>query len=96
MISEKLEARVIYKRKHDKKFDPEVKAIIDKAVRKLVLVMRGLEVGGTMKREDIEDCVIRSFEQAEYLYYALDEHELLNVMEREIANEQFRNSRRHQ
>lgn len=94
MISEKLKERPVYKERwetdHERKHDTQGKALINKEVRKLVLLMRGLEVNGVMTREQIENCTLKAFEHAEYLYYGLGEHELMSVVEREIANDKGR------
>ncbi len=94
MISEKLRVRVVYKDRFEtdaeRRHDAQGKALINRAVRKLVLLMRGLELHGVMTREQIENCVIRAFETAEYLYYGLSEHELMAVIDREVANDKGR------
>lgn len=98
MISEKLKARVLYKDRWEtdaeRRHDAEGKALIHRAVRKLVLLMRSLEVHGIMTREQIENCVIHAFEQAEYLYYGLSEHELMMIVDKEIANDKGRKRNR--
>lgn len=90
MIAEQLAKRTLYEWRADKKFDRDANAVIDKAVRRLVLVMRSLEVEGVMSREDIEDCIIRAMEKAEWLYYGLDELELMQIVDKEIANDNGR------
>ena len=87
MLSKKLKERPLYEWHGDKLFDMDAEAVIDKAVRKLVLVMRSMEVKGGMSREDVEDCVIRAMEKAEWLYYGLNELELMSVVDKEIAND---------
>lgn len=90
MISEKLKYRLVYVERPASRFDAEGKALINKAVRKLVLLMRSLEVHGLMTREQIENCVLEAFENAEYLYYGLGEHELMMIVDKEIANDKGR------
>lgn len=94
MISEKLKERPVYKERwetdHERKHDTQGKALINKEVRKLVLLMRSLEVHGLMTREQIENCVLEAFENAEYLYYGLGEHELMMIVDKEIANDKGR------
>lgn len=98
MISERLRERPIYKDGNksdsDSRYDREGKALIDKEVRKLVLLMRGLEVNGVMNRDQIENCVLHAFEHAEYLYYGLGEHELMMVVDKEISNDKGRKRHR--
>lgn len=94
MISEKLKARLVYVERPESIFDAEGKALINKAVRKLVLLMRSLEVHGIMTREQIEDCVLTAFENAEYLYYGLGERELMMIVDKEIANDKGRKRHR--
>lgn len=94
MISEKLKARLVYVERPESIFDAEGKALINKVVRKLVLLMRSLEVHGIMTREQIEDCVLTAFENAEYLYYGLGEHELMMIVDKEIANDKGRKRHR--
>ena len=94
MIAKQLAERTLYEWREDKKFDRDAEAVIDKAVRRLVLVMRSMEVKGGMSREDVEDCVIRAMEKAEWLYYGLDELELMSVIDKEIANDNGRKKHR--
>ena len=94
MIAEQLAKRTLYEWRPDKKFDRDAEAVIDKAVRRLVLVMRSMEVKGGMSREDVEDFVIRAMEKAEWLYYGLDELELMSVIDKEIANDNGRKKHR--
>lgn len=94
MIAEQLAKRTLYEWREDKKFGRDAEAIIDKAVRKLVLVMRSMEVKGGMSRVDVEDCVIRAMEKAEWLYYGLNELELMSVIDKEIANDNGRKKHR--
>ena len=94
MISEKLKARLVYVERPESIFDAEGKALINKVVRKLVLLMGSLEVHGIMTREQIEDCVLTAFENAEYLYYGLGEHELMMIVDKEIANDKGRKRNR--
>lgn len=94
MVSEKLKLRIVYKDRWEtdaeRRHDTQGKALINRAVRRLVLLMRGLELHGVMTREQIENCVIHAFETAEYLYYGLSEHELMAVVDREVENDQRR------
>ncbi len=77
MISEKLRLRLVFANRPEQEYDKEGKALINRIVRKLVLLMKSLEAYDIMTREQIEDCVLSAFESAEYLYYALGEHELM-------------------
>ena len=90
MISEKLKYRLVYVERPKEYHDKESKALINRLVRKLVLLMRSLEVHGVMTRGQIEDCVLTAFENAEYLYYGLGEHELMTIVDKEIANDKGR------
>ena len=98
MVSEKLKLRVVYKDRWEtdaeRRHDTQGKALINRAVRRLVLLMRGLELHGVMTPAQIENCVIHAFETAEYLYYGLSEHELMAVVDREVANDKGRNGNR--
>lgn len=94
MISERLNARGVYEERVKKAFDAEAFRVINAAVRKVVLVMASLEKHGVMSREDIEDAVIASFEQSEYLMYGLSEHELMKVVDWEINNDRARRESR--
>lgn len=90
MLSERLANRTLYEWRPDKKFDREVTDPISKAMRKLVLVMRLLEVRDGMSRSDVEDLVINALEKAEYLYYGLEEHELMQIAGKEKNNDNVR------
>ena len=94
MISEDLRKRALFKARwetdHARIHDPEAKALINRAVRKVVMLMAGLEAHGVMTREQIENCVIHEFEKAEHLYYGLQKHELMLAVDREVANDKGR------
>lgn len=94
MISEALRRRALYGARvgtaHERLHNPEVKILINRAVRKVVMLMAALEKHGVMTREQIEDCVLREFEKAEYLYYGLQEHELMTAVDKEIKNDKRR------
>ena len=87
MLSERLATRTLYEWRPDKKFDREITDPINKAMRKLVLVMRLLEVRDGLNRTDVEDLVINALEKAEYLYYGLEEHELMQIAGKEKNND---------
>ena len=89
-MAAELAKRTLYEWRPDKKFDKDAEAVIDKAVRKLALVMISLEVKNVMSPEDIEDCVINAMGKAEWLYRGLDEDELMLVIDKEIANDNAR------
>lgn len=88
-LSGKLAERPLFNTRK-KSFDKDAQAVIDKAVRKLVMSMRAFELKGVMSREDIEECVLNSMENAEYLYYGLAEHELMQIIDMEINNDKRR------
>lgn len=90
MISEKLRYRAVYAERPECKHNAEGKALINIVVRKLVLLMRSLEVYGVMTREQVEDCVLNAIENAEFQYYGLGQYELMAVTDREIANDKGR------
>ena len=90
MISKKLKERPLYEWHEDKLFNKDAVAVIDKAARRLVLVMRSLEAEGVMTSEDIEDCVIRAMEKAEFLYYGMSKAELMQIVDKEINNDNGR------
>lgn len=74
--------------------DPEAKALIRRAVRKLVMLMVALERYGALTRGQVEDCVLRELEYAEYLYYGLQEDELMLAVDKEIKNDKGRKRNR--
>jgi hypothetical protein len=90
MLSERLKDRTLYEPRSEKAFDRATTDVINKAMRKLVLVMRLLEVRDGMSRSDVEDMVVSALEKAEYLYYGLEEHELLEIAGKEKANDERR------
>ena len=90
MISKKLEDRVLFQWREDRRLNREEQALIDRAVRKLVLLMRAYETHGIASRETIEEAVLRAFEKCEYMYYALDENEIMSVIKMEARNERYR------
>lgn len=92
MVHEKLQNRDVFKQVFlpDMKFDQDARDILDKCVRRVVLAMKSIEADGVQTREEIERYVIRAFGQAEYLYYGLDEHELMTVLDMEKKNDKAR------
>lgn len=88
MVSKRLNNRDVYKTSwfSDEKYDSVAEKSIDKHVRRLVMLMKVIESKGIMPLDKTERCVIRAFERAEYLYYGLDEHELMQVVKMERAN----------
>ena len=94
MVSERLNDREVFKKSDwfsDEKFDKVAGDAISKQVRKLVLLMKCVEASGREPLDKVERRVIRAFEQAEFLYYGLDKHELMQIVERENANVKGRN-----
>jgi hypothetical protein len=79
-----------YRRRESTKSNPKAEAIIDRLVRRLVLFMRCAEEDGAMSRDRIEACVLRAFENAEFLYYGLTSEELMTMIEMELRNERIR------
>lgn len=71
-------------------FDPKAKAMIDIQVRRLVMLMRSIELDGVMGFLDIEMAVIDAFEKAEHLYYGMSKEEFARLVGKEVANEQAR------
>lgn len=73
---------------HDesKWFDRKAKTLIDIQVRRLVMLMRSIELDGVMGFLDIENAVIDAFEKAERLYYGMPEEEFAQIIEREVSN----------
>ena len=91
MISDKLADKVLFQWREDRDpFDREAKMVIDRGVRRVVMLMRAFETHGYGTREDIEEAVLQAFERAEYLYYGLDEHEIMSVIKMEGRNEKGR------
>ena len=95
MMSERLRERPIFSWREDTdSLTSEEQALIDRAVRKLVLLMKAYEAHGVARRDVIEEAVIDAFEKAEYMYYALSEHEIMQVIEWESRNEKGRRQHR--
>ena len=92
MISERLKARVLFSKKREAKINAP--SVIDKGVRNLVLAMKIYEEHGAMNREQIETCVIRAFENAEFMYYGLDKDSLLAIARMEENNVNARKNSR--
>ena len=93
MVSERLSKREVYKTRwfSDEKYDSHAEKAIDKHVRRLVMLIKYIDAKGIMPLEKTERCVIRAFEKAEYLYYGLDEHGLMQVVKMERGNVKGRN-----
>ena len=79
-----------YRRRESTKANAKAEAIIDRLVRRLVLFMVCAEKDGAMSRDRIEACVLKAFENAEFLYYGLTSDELLTLIEMEWRNEKVR------
>ena len=95
MMSERLRERPIFSWREDTdSLTSEEQALIDRAVRRLVLLMKAYETHGVASREVIEEAVIHSLEKAEFRYYALSEHEIMHVIEWESRNEKGRRQHR--
>ena len=89
MISDVLKRKGLYEYEwggEKKWFDPRAKEYIDVQVRRLVMLMRSIELDGVMGFLDIENAVIDAFEKAERLYYGMPEEEFAQVIEREVSN----------
>ena len=71
-------------------FDRKAKAMIDVQVRRLVMLMRSIELDGKMGWLNIEDAVLDAFEKAERLYYGMSEEDFAALVEREVVNEEAR------
>lgn len=71
-------------------FVPKAKALIDIQVRRLVMLMRSIELDGVMGFLDVENAVIDAFEKAENLYYGMSSEEFSQLVDKEVANEQTR------
>ena len=85
------------KRLHDidwedekKWFNAKATTMIDVQVRRLVMLMRSIELDGVMGFLDIENAVIQAFENAEHLYYGMSEDEFSELLGKEVANEKAR------
>jgi len=68
------------------------KALIDIQVRRLVMLMRSIELDGVMGRDDTELAVIDAFEKAERLYYGMSEDEFASIIDIERGNANARKS----
>ena len=90
MLSERLRGRELHEWRADIQADQKTVDVVNKAMRKLVLVMRLLEVRDGMSRSEVEDLVIGALEKAEYLYYGLEEHELMEIAGKEKRNDEVR------
>lgn len=91
MMSEKLRERPLFNWREDKgNLTHEEQALIDRAVRRLVLLMKAYETHGVASRDVIEEAVLESFEKAELTYYAFDEREIMQIIEWEARNEKRR------
>ena len=90
MISNQLENRVLFRWKDDKRLSCEYQSLVDKAVRKLVLLMKAYETHGIADRETIERAVIHAFETCEKRYYCFNNEEVMAVIEMETRNEKGR------
>lgn len=88
MLSETLRQNPLFKEQRQAKIDAPT--VIDNAVRNLVLVMRLYEVVNAMSREQVETQVLRSFENAEWMYYGLDEESLIAIAEMRRNNDKAR------
>ena len=94
MLSEQLGNRVLFQWREDRKLDREAQDLINRAVRRLVLLMRAYEVHGVGSRDAIESAVLRAFEASELAYYALDEDELMAIIRLEGENARNRSKAR--
>ena len=92
-MSELLRNRPIFRWREDKPLRREEQALIDQAVRRLVMLMVALEVKGEINRDVIEEAVLKAFEKNEFVYYGLDEYGIMSVIKMEARNEEGR--RRH-
>ena len=96
-VSKSLNKRELFEKTKwfaDEKYDPVAQRVIDKHVRRLVLLMKVIEEKGMMPLDKIERCVVRAFEKAEYLYYGLGEHEIMQVVKMERENDKGRKGNR--
>lgn len=94
MISEKLRQRPLFTWREDRQLGSEEQMLIDRATRKLVLLMKALEAHGSADRATIEEAALQGLEKAEYMYYALSEHEIMMAVEMEGRNEKSRSKAR--
>lgn len=88
MLSERLRQNPLFNEQRRAKINAPT--VIDNAVRNLVLAMRMYETQGAMSREHIETCVLRAFENAEFMYYGLDRESLMAIAEMERNNDKTR------
>ena len=92
MVSEKLNDKKVFDTEWmvDEKYDPEIKALTDKLVNRLVLTMRIAELNGRMPQDKIERMVVKAFRHAENRYYRFDKHQLKIAWEMEKENDKRR------
>lgn len=88
MLSETLRQRPLFSEQRQAKINAPT--VIDNAVRNLVLAMRMYETQGAMDREQVETCVLRAFENAEFMYYGLDKDSLMAIARMERNNDKTR------
>ena len=88
MLSETLKQKPLFNEQRQAKINAPT--VIDNAVRNLVLAMRMYEVMDAMSQEQVETCVLRSFENAEWMYYGLDRESLIAIAEMERNNDKAR------
>ena len=86
MVIDRLGARGYMDLWQDESFNKEADALIRREVRRLVLVMRGIELDGVEPRDKIERNVLQALTVAESLYGGLDKGGLNVMMDMEIEN----------
>lgn len=84
MLSDRLKAKEFFETvdEHEKLF---AKRVLCKAVRKLVLAMRGIETEGVLTQAEIEDCVIEALEYAELIYMKMSQSEIETEIDKELS-----------
>lgn len=84
MLSDRLKAKELFETvdEHEKLF---AKRVLCKAVRKLVLAMRGIETEGVLTQAEIEDCVIEALEHAELIYMKMSQSEIETEIDKELS-----------
>ena len=87
-ISEKLKQRMLFKKRCELRADAP--AFINESVRQLILCMRLHEVSGIMSREQLERCVMAAFEDAEAMYYGMDDESVMALARMEMKNAEGR------